>query len=64
MRRRWLIERPVAFGAVCAVSAVVIGMFQDKTLEQQGVNVLLGFIVGAVVSLLVRLLFSRVGSKR
>lgn len=50
MRRKWLIERPVYFGALCVVSAVVIGVFWGKTWEQQAMNVILGFAAGVLTS--------------
>lgn len=62
-RQKWMIERPVHFGALVMLSSVVIGVFLGKTWEQQAVNVVLGFAAGALCSLLV-LLAERVGGRR
>jgi uncharacterized protein involved in exopolysaccharide biosynthesis len=40
----------VYFGALCVVSAVVIGVFWGKTWEQQAMNVILGFAAGVLTS--------------
>lgn len=55
MRRKWLIEKPFYFGAMTAVASVLIGIPWVKTLEQQAVNVVLGFAAGALTSCLVLL---------
>jgi hypothetical protein len=55
VRRKWLIERPFNFGCACVVSAVLIGVAQEKTLEQQALNVVLGFVAGAALSGLILL---------
>jgi hypothetical protein len=55
MRRKWLIERPAVFGAACALSAVLIGLAQGKSGDQQALNVVLGFAAGAALSGLILL---------
>lgn len=55
MRRKLLIERPFVFGSLTMATSVLIGVMQDKTLEQQVVNVILGFTAGALLSCLILL---------
>ena len=56
MRRKWLIEKPLTFGALVAVVSVLIGIPWGKTLEQQAWNVVLGFAAGALTSCVVLLI--------
>lgn len=56
MKRKWLIERPFTFGVLVAVVSVLIGIPWGKTLEQQALNVVLGFTSGALLSCLILLI--------
>jgi hypothetical protein len=56
VRRKWFIERPVIFGCFTATTSVIVGILQDKTMEQQALNVVLGFTAGALLSCLILLI--------
>lgn len=62
-RRKWLIEQPFVFGLMTALASVLVGVVQGKTLEQQALNVVLGFTAGALLSGLI-LLAERLGGRR
>lgn len=51
MTRKSVIERPVIYGCVVALTSVVVGVFWGKTLEQQVANLVLGFAAGVAISL-------------
>lgn len=56
MKRKSVIERPVVYGCVVALTSVVVGVFWGKTWEQQAANLVLGFAAGVAVSAIVLLL--------
>jgi hypothetical protein len=56
VRRKWLIEKPFAFGVMVAGMSVLIGIPWGKTLDQQLWNVVLGFTAGAVTSCVILLI--------